>query len=277
MAQHPLTPMTDSDLVRVLSRQTPHQVGLLPLGVVRAGSAAVGDAVAQLAGDGVRHAVTDVTDDADLEVLAAAVADLPLLTGGAGLARAVGAVLRRGPVQAARGRAALPAGPAVVLAGSCSAATLEQVAQARAALPSYRLDPAAIPDEATLLAKARAWLEENLGHGPLMLYSSAPAAQRAAGLAAMGPGVADVLERTLGALATAAVDLGVRRVVVAGGETSGAVVTALGVRSVVVQAEEDTGVPWCVTTTAPQLSLLLKSGNFGRADLLVRAVEGATP
>ncbi|WP_448616474.1 3-oxo-tetronate kinase [Modestobacter sp. URMC 112] len=276
MAQHPLTPMTDPDLVQVLSRQTPHRVGLLPLQALRGGTRAAQGAMLQLAADGVRHVVTDVADDADLGTLAPAVAELPLLTGGAGLARAVGAVLRRGVAPVDGGPAAMPAGPAVILAGSCSAATLEQVAQARAVFPAYRLDPAATPDEDVLLAKARAWLEENVGHGSVLLYSSAPAAERAAGLAAMGPGIAEVLERTLGALAGAAVHLGVRRVVVAGGETSGAVVTALGVRSVVVHGEEDPGVPWCTTTTEPQLSLLLKSGNFGRPDLLVRAVGGAT-
>jgi uncharacterized protein YgbK (DUF1537 family) len=174
-------------------------------------------------------------------------------------------------------RADLPPGPAVVLAGSCSAATLAQVAQARAEMPFHRLDPATVPDESALLHGATAWLRENLGNGPVLVYSSAPAEDRAAGLAAMGPGTAEALERILGALARTAVELGVRRVVVAGGETSGAVVTALGVRAVVVRGEEDTGVPWCVTPTEPALSLLLKSGNFGRQDLLVRAVEGAAP
>ena len=92
----------------------------------------------------------------------------------------------------------------------------------------------------------------------------------------MGARTADVLEHTLGALARTAVDLGVRRVVVAGGETSGAVVAALGVRSVLVTAEEDRGVPWCVSTGDPELGLLLKSGNFGRPDLPVRAMIGAS-
>ena len=93
----------------------------------------------------------------------------------------------------------------------------------------------------------------------------------------MGPDVADHLERILGQLARTAVGLGVRRVVVAGGETSGAVVGALDVRTVVVTAEEDRGVPWCVTADEPRLGLLLKSGNFGRPDLLVRAMDGVTP
>jgi uncharacterized protein YgbK (DUF1537 family) len=111
----------------------------------------------------------------------------------------------------------------------------------------------------------------------VLLYSSADAAGREAGLAAMGEGTPEILERTLGRLARTAVELGVRRVVVAGGETSGAVTAALGVDSVVVQGEEDTGVPWCVPPGEPPIALLLKSGNFGRPDLLVRAAGGTTP
>ena len=277
MAHHPLNPMTDADLVRVLGRQTPHPVGLLPLDVVRAGPVAVRARLADLAAAGTRHVVVDATADEDLTVLAEAAGDLAVLTGAAGLARAVGALAASGPTAAESARDGLPPGPAVVLAGSCSAATLQQVAHAGAAFPSHRLDPAATPDEQELLATATAWLKENAGREPVLVYSSAPPEDRAAATAAMGPRTAEILERTLGALACTAVDLGVRRVVVAGGETSGAVVEALGVDSVVVRGEEDTGVPWCVTTGSPSLALLLKSGNFGAPDLLVRAVDGATP
>jgi uncharacterized protein YgbK (DUF1537 family) len=276
MRHHPLTPMTDPNLVRVLSRQTPHPVGLLDLDVVRAGRDAVAARLAELADRAVRHVVVDATSDTDLDTVAAAAQPLGLLTGGAGLARAAGAVGARG--DAARGgRADLPAGPGVVLAGSCSAATLEQVALAATRFPSCRLDPVATPHPEELLAKATAWLAGNLGGGPVIIYSSAGPDQRAAARAAMGPAVADHLEHALGQLARTAVGLGVRRVVVAGGETSGAVVSALGVRTVLVTAEEDHGVPWCVTTDEPRLGLLLKSGNFGRPDLLVRAMDGVTP
>lgn len=284
MRHHPLTPMTDSNLVRVLARQTPHRVGLLDLDVVRAGSHAVAARLAELSEHGVRHVVVDATCDDDLDTVAVAARSLPVLTGGAGLGRAAGAAALRTASGAAALRtsagveraahADLPAGPRLVLAGSCSAATLEQVAHASAQFPSHRLDPAATPDPAELLAQATEWLEAHLGAGPAMIFSSAGPQQRAAARAAMGPDIADVLERTLGRLARFAVDRGVRRVVVAGGETSGAVVSALGVRTVLVTAEEDRGVPWCVTTTTPELALLLKSGNFGRPDLLVRAVDG---
>jgi len=275
MRHHPLTPMTDPNLVRVLARQTPHPVGLLDLDVVRAGRDAVAQRLTTLVARGVRHVVVDATGDDDLATVAGAADALPVLTGGAGLAGALGATMAAGAPVSSSGD--LPPGPGLVLAGSCSAATLEQVAYAAAHVPALRLDPAATPDPAELLAKATAWLEGHVAAGPVMIYSSAGPEQRAAARAAMGPDVADHLERVLGQLARTAVGLGVRRVVVAGGETSGAVVGALGVRTVLVTAEEDRGVPWCVTTDEPRLGLLLKSGNFGRPDLLVRAMEGVTP
>jgi uncharacterized protein YgbK (DUF1537 family) len=278
MRHHPLTPMTDPNLVRVLARQTPHSVGLLDLDTVRAGPDAVADRLAEHGARSVRHVVVDATCDDDLDTVVAGARSTSLFTGGSGLARAIGAAAveaSAGAVQA--GCADLPAGPGLVLAGSCSAATLEQVALAAVRFPAHRLDPVATPDPAELLAAATGWLKSNLSGGPLMIYASAGPDARAAARTAMGPDVAEHLERALGQLARTAVDLGVRRLVVAGGETSGAVVAALDVRTVVVTAEEDRGVPWCVTADEPRLGLLLKSGNFGRPDLLVRAVEGPTP
>lgn len=273
MRHHPLTPMTESNLVSLLAPQTPRPVGLLPLDVVRAGPAATRERLAELAGAGVRHVVVDATCDADLDVVAAAGRGTALFTGGAGLARALASLQPPGTPSPAT-HADLPDGPALVLAGSCSAATLAQVDAARAVFPAHRLDPVATPDPAGLLATAAAWLKDNLGGGPVLVYSSAPPERRAAAVAAMGPRTAAILEETLGVLARAAVADGVRRVVVAGGETSGAVAAALGVRSVVVAGEAGRGVPWCVTTSRPALALLLKSGNFGAPDLLVRAAGG---
>ncbi|MDX8141685.1 3-oxo-tetronate kinase [Lentzea sp. BCCO 10_0061] len=273
MRHHPLTPMTDPNLVRVLTRQTPHPVGLLPLNTVRAGVEEIRSRLTTLASQGTRHVVVDAVTDADLDAVAEATSSLALLTGGAGLARAVGACSAASPDHDG---ASLPAGPGVILAGSCSAATLDQVEQARARFPSYRLDPASTPDPDDLLAKAASWLADHAGRGPVLLYSSATPDQREAAVAAMGPSTSEILERTLGSLARSAVAAGARRVVVAGGETSGAVVSALGIRTVLVTAEEDRGVPWCVSDGEVPLGLLLKSGNFGRPDLLVRAMDGAS-
>jgi uncharacterized protein YgbK (DUF1537 family) len=163
----------------------------------------------------------------------------------------------------------LPGGPALILAGSSSAATLEQVARARARYPAFRLDPAATQDPGDLQAKAVDWMAQHLEHGTVVVYASAPPSERRAA----GAEAARVIEQTMAELARAAVGRGVRRIVVAGGETSGAVVDGLGIDQVMVAREEDAGVPWLVTADPAPLALLLKSGNFGRPDLLVRAAE----
>jgi uncharacterized protein YgbK (DUF1537 family) len=286
MRHHPLTPMTDPDLVRVLGRQTPHRIALVPSEVVRQGPEAVAAAFGRLRDQEVRFAVTDATTDDDLASVAAASRALPVVTGAAGLVRHLGALTRVNPAsryEAPRrgsladpemggerlSTASLPGGPALVLAGSSSVATLEQVARARERFPAYRLDPAADPDPGDLRAKAVDWMGRHLEGGTVLLYASAPPAERER----PASGAARAIELAMAELARAAVARGVRRIVVAGGETSGAVVDGLGIDRVVVAREEDLGVPWLVTTGPAPLALLLKSGNFGRPDLLVRAAE----
>ena len=272
MRHHPLTPMTDPDLVRVLGRQTPHRVALVGSEVVRQGPPAVAAAFERLRDQGVRFAVTDATTDDDLATIAAASRDLPVVTGAAGLIRLLAAGTGEPPTAARPRRdstAPLPEGPVLILAGSSSAATLEQVARARERFPAYRLDPAADADPGDLLARAVDWMGRHLEGGTVLMYASAPAAERERA----APGAARAIELAMAELARAAVARGVRRIVVAGGETSGAVVDGLGIDRVVVAREEDLGVPWLVTTGPAPLALLLKSGNFGRPDLLVRAAE----
>jgi 3-dehydrotetronate 4-kinase len=272
MRHHPLTPMTDPDLVRVLGRQTPHRVALVPSEEVRQGPAVVAAAFERLRGQEVRFAVTDATTDDDLATVAAAARDLPVVTGAAGLVRLLAASLAREPSTSRRERlstAPLPGGPVLILAGSSSAATLEQVARARERFPAYRLDPVADPDPGDLRAKAVDWMDRHLEGGTVLVYASAPPSERDQA----GSGAARALELTMAELARAAVGRGVRRIVVAGGETSGAVVDGLGIDRVVVAREEDLGVPWLVTSGPAPLALLLKSGNFGRPDLLLRAAE----
>lgn len=267
MRHHPLTPMTDSDVVRLMAAQTPHRVALIDRRTVAQGAVAMRAALRRAEADGVRHVVVDAVDDDDLDVVAHAVDGMAVVTGAAGLAGALGRVAHdHSGHHAALAPVPAPDAPVVVLAGSCSQTTLAQVAHARAHMASYRLDPRTVDSPADLLEPARQWLADNLGERPVLVYSSAPADERGSA----DPAVADALETIIGALARTAVGAGARRVVVAGGETSGAVVDALGVRSVVVDAEADRGVPWC-STADHGLSLLLKSGNFGRPDLLVRA------
>lgn len=287
---HPLTPMTEPDLVRFLARQTASPVGLVSWPEVATGPSVVREAVDRLAQSGVRHVVTDAISTDDLRTIVAAMHDRALLTGGASLAEAWAQLVHGGlypdadtrvgarsslapldertsPVQAGSG------GNTLVLAGSCSAATLAQVSEAKAVFPSFRLDPLRTSDPVQMLEEAIAWLQAQPSGQPRLIYSSAPQSERDAAVAAMGSGTADHLEDVLCALAMHAAAAGTRRFVVAGGETAGAVVSALGVQQVLVEDELEVGVPWCITEGRRPLRLLLKSGNFGSARLLVEAAS----
>lgn len=276
MRHHPLTPMTDSDLVRVLGRQTRRGVGLVPLPVVRQGPGAIRERFAALRAQGRAYAVVDAVEDEDLLSIGAACADLPLVTGGSGVAMGLPANFRdRGAAPGAPAEA-LPEvdGAGAVLAGSCSAATLEQVAVMAERHPLLRLDPLALA-EGFDPAEAVAWAEERLPRGPVLVAASAPPEAVAAAQARLGRERAgSLVEEAMARIAQALVARGVRRLVVAGGETSGAVVQALGVKGLRIGAEIDPGVPATVTLgREPPLALALKSGNFGAPDFFLKALE----
>ncbi len=171
--------------------------------------------------------------------------------------------------------AALPpvAGAAAVLAGSCSRATLFQVAAAREQVPTLELDPLATPDAAALARQALNWAQGRLGEEPVVIAASAPPDRVAALQARLGRDAAGALvEQALATVAEGLVAAGVRRMVVAGGETSGAVVSRLGVRRLRIGAEIDTGVPWTYAEgSGPAMLLALKSGNFGGRDFFTAA------
>ncbi|HET7043254.1 MAG TPA: 3-oxo-tetronate kinase [Gaiellaceae bacterium] len=270
MAHHPLTPMTDPDLVRVLGRQTAWTVGLVPHAVVREGAAAIGSRLAELRGGGVSYAVADALDDGDLRALGEAGAELPLLVGGSGLALGLpDAFRRRGLLaRAEAGTLPPPEGPAVVLAGSCSEATREQV---------RRLAERHAAIEVDLLAGGNgvvAEAVERLAAGPVLVYTTAEPATVARVQAELGAAEASRrAEGLLGEVARRLVEHGARTLVVAGGETSGAVVQALGIRALAVGKELAPGVPWMRSLTGPPLTLALKSGNFGGPDFFLEALE----
>ncbi|WP_210506726.1 3-oxo-tetronate kinase [Naasia sp. SYSU D00057] len=274
MRHHPLTPMTDSFIPRVLEPQTSGSVGLIAHDVVRRGPYAVAAELARHADIGDRYAVIDAIEAADLVAIGGAVVDHVLIGGGAGLAGGLGRAL------AAAGRAVPetlapdPVGqvPAVVLAGSCSYRTLEQVAVMLSSHDSYFLDAAGVPDAAELARRALAWYDSAERSTPPLIYSSVPPQQLRRVQDELGVDAASrILEDAAGRIATGLVARGVRRLVVAGGETSGAVVGALGATGGVIGAEAAPGVPWIYTPDG--LALLLKSGNFGDPELLVRAVS----
>ncbi len=279
MQDHPLTPMRDANLVRVLSRQTEGTVGLVPFATVEQGGGAIRAALSALKEQGRRYAIVDAVSDAHLLSIGQAVAGHALVTGGSGIAMGLPDNFRaQGLLREAEAGALPPApGHAAVLAGSCSRATLFQVATARDRAPTLELDALASPDAAALVAQALAWAEGKLGEQPVVIAASAPPDRVAALQAKLGREAAGALiETAMAGIAAGLVARGVRRMVVAGGETSGAVVGALGVKRLRIGAEIDPGVPWTFAegTGAPML-LALKSGNFGGRDFFLSAFERA--
>jgi uncharacterized protein YgbK (DUF1537 family) len=279
MRHHPLTPMTDANLVRVLQAQSRGRVGLIRHEAVARGETAVREAMAALRADGVRLAVADAIADADLRVLAAACAGLPLITAGSGVALGLPAVYEsRGWITPDAAAAALPpvGGAGAVLSGSCSVATNAQVAHWRAAgRPAFRIDARALAAGEPVAAQALAWAVPRLAQGLVLVHATAEPAEVQAVQAELGADAAGRwVEQCLADIARGLVDAGVRRLVVAGGETSGAVVQALGVTMLRIGAAITPGVPWTQAAGRPLL-LALKSGNFGSVDFFERAFETA--
>lgn len=285
MENHPLTPMKDANLVRVLGRQTDGSVGLVPFATVAQGAAAIRKAMTALKESGRRYAIVDAVTDAHLVAIGKAAAEHALITGGSGIAMGLPANFRAKGLLPDRGEAAaaLPPmrGHAAVLAGSCSRATLGQIGFARDHVPTLELDVLATPDDAALQAQALAWMDGKLGAAPIVIATSAPPEQVAALQAKLGRDAAGALvEHALAGIAEALVARGVQRLVVAGGETSGAVVQRLGVTALRIGREIDPGVPWTYAETGSAggaepvgLHLALKSGNFGARDFFLKAFE----
>ena len=268
MRNHPLTPMTDPNLVRVLQRQAHRKVGLVPAGVVHEGPDAIRSRYDGLRQDGVALAVVDAISDADLLRIGEASWDLPLVTGGSGVAMGLPAAWRaRGLLAPGDGAATLPPVPGLraVVSGSCSVATVGQVAAAiEAGVPAFRVDPLRLADGEDVAGAALAWATPLLATGPVLVYATAePDAVRAAQDRIGRDRAGALVEAALAAVARGLVDRGVARLVVAGGETSGAVVNALGVRTLRIGPQIAPGVPWTASVGGRPLALALKSGNFG--------------
>jgi 3-dehydrotetronate 4-kinase len=284
MRQHPLTPMTDANLVRVLQAQCGRRVGLVRQDAVAQGAPAVRARFDALRADGVAIAIADAITNDDLRTLAAACADLPLLTAGSGLALGLPAVYaQRGWLVPDAHAAALdaPGGTAAVLAGSCSLATNAQVQRWReAGLPVFAVDPRALARGEPVAADAMAWALARQTESPgraVLVCATTPPAELNAVQAELGAARAGALvEACLAQIAAGLVAQGVRRLVVAGGETSGAVVQALGVTRLRIGPAICPGVPWTQADDRPHdspLHLALKSGNFGGPDFFVEALR----
>lgn len=275
MQHHPLTPMTDANLVRVLQSQTTQKVGLLRYDSIAQGVEAVRARIAELRAQGVGMAIADALSDQDLYTLGAACADLPLLTGGSGLALGLPENFRRAGKLRDFDVSSLPtvAGGEVVLAGSASVATIGQVAAwLEAERPALRINPMALAAGEPVVAQALAFAREHQ-HTVLIYATSTPdevkAVQQQLGVERAGA----LVENALGEIAKGLRQAGVRRFVIAGGETSGAVVKALGVQLLQIGAQIDPGVPATVSGGDEPLALALKSGNFGGRDFFAKALK----
>ncbi|WP_340107880.1 3-oxo-tetronate kinase [Pikeienuella sp. HZG-20] len=275
MEHHPLTPMTDSDLRRWLRPQTRLGVGHVAAPAVAAGPAAIRAALAAEDEAGRRLIVVDAVRDEDLMAIGAAAEDLKLITGGSGVALGLPENFRRAGLLAGGGadwRGA--AGPAAILSGSCSAATRGQVAAYRG--PKLEIAAAGVMAGEITGASVAAWALSAKEGAPLAYSSADPAVVKAAQELYGREAVAAAIERVMGEAAAAMVAGGVRRLVVAGGETSGAVVEALDVAALEIGPEIDPGVP-ALKAEGRDLALALKSGNFGAEDFFSRALEALGP
>ena len=275
MQNHPLTPMTDPNLVRVLQSQTRRKVGLIDHSVVAQGATAIQSRIAALKADGVGIAIVDAVSNDDLLRRGPALADLPLVTAGSGVAIALPANFGLQPSNQA---AALPAasGLQAVVSGSCSVATNAQVAHFIASgRPALALQPLRMAAGDDVVREALDWARPHLASGPVLVYSTAEPEDVRSIQAQLGVEQAGALvEQTLAAIARGLVELGVRQLVVAGGETSGACVQALGIAQMRIGGQIDPGVPWChaASAAAPEgLHIALKSGNFGSSDFFTKA------
>lgn len=278
MRHHPLTPMTDANLVRVLQQQAQLKVGLVDHATVSRGDGAIRERFTALRQQGHGLAIVDALTTADLDAIGAACAELPLVTGGSGIALGLPQNFRRGGLLTENAVAdALPktGGLRAVISGSCSVATQKQVDVMRASFPSFGIDALRLARGEDLVAAALEWASTRIAQQPVLIYATAAPdtvqrVQAELGVAHAG----HLVEGALADIARGLVRLGVGQMLVAGGETSGAVVKALGAKGLRIGPEIDPGVPWTSTLHddgTPPLALALKSGNFGTEDFFLKA------
>ncbi len=266
MKDHPLTPMRESDLVRLMAAQSLRPVGLVPLQTVRTGPEAIRARIAELRAAGVAYGVADALTDDDLRRIGQAARDHALVTGGSGVAMGLPANLRAaGLLQAARPPAYPRAsGRELVLSGSCSTATRAQIARSLGRWPARKLDVDALAAGEDVVGALTRWARDQRADAPVVLYASADPEEVARNQARHGASRAgQLIEDALGRIAERLRAAGFDRIIVAGGETAGAVVSALGVRALRIGPAITAGVPWTGAVGSPPLALALKSGNFG--------------
>ncbi|MFD4835874.1 3-oxo-tetronate kinase [Achromobacter sp. NPDC058515] len=274
MQHHPLTPMTDPNLVRVLSAQTSRRVGLIDYSVVARGADAIRGRIQELMEEGIEIAIVDAVSNDDLLALGPVLRGMPLVTAGSGVA--IGLPANWGLAPAGAASQARAQGLQAVVAGSCSTATNGQVAAfIESGRPALALDPMKLAAGEDVVGQALAWAEPLMQDGPVLIYSTAqPDTVRQAQHALGAERAGAMIEAAIARISVGLVERGVRQLIVAGGETSGAVVQALGLEQIAIGEQIDPGVPWCAGYTPvarDDISIALKSGNFGARDFFTKA------
>lgn len=277
MRTHPATPMKQSNLIKVLSRQTKTKVDLVPHEVVTLGPDAILSELNRLREAGSRYAIVDAVTTRNLRDIGTACRDIKLITGASGAAIALPKNFRRaglmGPDSGAD-RLPKPTGYQAVVAGSCSEATLAQVAHMKNTCPAFFVDGRKLGGKRDIAKEALDWAKPKLADGPVLIYSSANAEtvkkiQRKHGIQKSR----DLIEDCLAKISKGLVKAGVGQLVVAGGATSGEAIKALKIRSLRIGHKIDPGAPWTTTLDEPPIHLALKAGNFGTADFFTRALQ----
>jgi len=276
LRNHPLNPMHDANLARVLEKQSQRPARVLDFQTVTAGVEACLEKIASIS-DGRPSIIADAINDADLQTLGRLTLRTKVSTGASGLGYGLArAALDARMVESRAAGGLRPAGGlSAAIAGSCSARTLEQIAFAESHMPVLRLDPERIVTGTGVIEEALASAREHLGRGPVLVAASASPEVVAAVQEKCGKHEAGLaIERTLAEVAEGLVNQGVRRLVVAGGETSGSVVDRLAIRSFQVGDELAPGVPMLRTIgqSGGDLMVALKSGNFGGVDFFPDAL-----
>jgi uncharacterized protein YgbK (DUF1537 family) len=274
MEHHPLNPMTDPDIRRWLKRQTKCAVGLVPHAVVREGAAAVSAAIDAEAEAGKPLVVVDAVADEDLMTIGKAIAGHRLITGGSGIALGLPENFRGAGLLADAGSGFEPIpGPGVVLSGSCSTASNAQVMEHLKTHPGLAVVASDLMDGRLSADDALGFVRSNIGKAPIVYSTADPASVKAAQERYGREALAARIEHFFASLSVKLVAEGVTRLAVGGGETSGAVVTALGLGHMLVGPEIDPGVPALATERPTPLRLALKSGNFGAAGFYDKALK----
>jgi uncharacterized protein YgbK (DUF1537 family) len=277
LRHHPLNPMTDSNLVRFLAKQTALRVGLVSFAQVAEGPQSIIDAMARLKAEGVRIAIVDALSDRHLMDIGGACRDLSLITGGSGVAMGLAdnfRALTGIKLPDSADRILSVSGPEAVISGSCSHMTLAQTERMAASHPVFHLDALELADGRVTVDAAVNWASPHMGKRPFLIATSASPDRVREVQDRLGRKEAgELIEKSLAEISRRLVRKGVRRLVVAGGETSGAVVQALGIRGLRIGAEIAPGVPCTVTLGDEPMALTLKSGNFGDEDFFLKALK----